>query len=133
MIPLSCNATGENDEDLIVVPEGPTAKRARLLKEYPEYYTVSDAARELRIDKRTVMKIHQKNLKTITVEGWVLYNKISVALYSNSYKRADTVSRISFGSVECERMRRICETYYRTQLDRAPPELLALAKKVAKL
>src|SRR5262245_22728449 len=115
------------------VVESAIDKRHRLMSQYPDYCTVTDAATKLGVTKRAV-RHHIDSIKTIVVEGWVLYNRKSLGEYAALMKDNSThISRFRLTGIDVERIQRICETYYRTQLDKAPPELLNLAKRVAKL
>lgn len=107
-------------------------KRLRLLREYPEYCTSTDVARVLDISSAAI-RHHVKHLKTITVEGWLLFHRQSVSLYAATFNKSNTGSRLSVRGIEVERLQKICEVYYRTQYDSADKHLLELAKRIAKL
>lgn len=107
-------------------------KRHRLLREYPDYCTASDVARVLDISPSAV-RHHEKRLKTIIVEDWLLFDRQSVALYAATFNKSRTGSRFTVKGIDVERLQRICEVYYRTQYDSADKHLLELAKRIAKL
>lgn len=73
-------------------------------------------------------------IKHIEVDGMLLFERQSAmqcaAVYSKNHAR---VGRMGVVGVNVQRLQRICEVYYRTQYDVAPPELLRLAKKLAGL
>jgi hypothetical protein len=73
-----------------------------------------------------------KGIKHVVIDGMTLYDRASVtrcaSLYSKDFSR---VNRMGVVGINVERLQRICEVYYRTQYDAAPPELLKLAKRLA--
>lgn len=94
--------------------------------------SVRDAASELRISCQAFQRYHDSRVVSIEAYGVKLYELTSVKAYARTRKPAPG-SRMTFSGVSCERIQKICEAYYRTQFDVAPPHLLALAKKVARL
>lgn len=105
---------------------------ALALEENPGYVSVKDAASVLRISTQAFQRYHENRVECVISHGVKLYELASVKAYAQSRKPAPG-SRMTFTGVSCERIQRICETYYRTQFDAAPSHLLALAKKVARL
>lgn len=110
----------------------PVARRLKLLQEYPDYCSAIDVARMLGITPSGT-KRHKQYIKHIEVEGMTLYHRASATHYASTFTKANTISRMCVTGIEVERLQKICEVYYRTQYDAATPELLALAKRLAKL
>ena len=84
------------------------------------------------MSRAAVYQSHVDRLTTIEVEGIRLYLRSSVIEHTKTLRRMHP-SRLVFSGIDVERIRKICETYYKTQYDIAPPYLLALAKKVGRL
>lgn len=104
---------------------------ARVLGDHPDHVSVGGAAEILKLAKSSVTRYHAELLDK-TVEGIGLYRRSTLEAYAR--RRGKRLgSSLLFTGIDIERIQRICEFYYRTQLDSAPPELKALAKKVAKL
>lgn len=109
-------------------------RMASLAEEYPDYCFAKEASNILRVTKRTLDRCHAHKIERITVDGVTLYHRASVKAYAHNRehgKGGPTVLRLI--GIDVERMRTIAETYYRQNLDTAPPHLLKLAKKVARL
>jgi predicted transcriptional regulator len=120
-------------ENQIEVHETLPAKVARLKDTYPDRYTLVDIANALGISKGAVVKYHQHRIPYLQVEGVKLFDAKVVKAYALSRRRTNAKSRVIFSGVEVERIQRICEKYYRQNLDIAPQELLQLARRVAKI
>src|SRR5262245_11990007 len=91
--------------------------RERLLEDYPDYCTIADVARTLKVDKTTVRRYHEQHIESIQVENITLYKKEAVARYAKRrYGAPGRASRLSITGIDVQRMQQICETYYRTQL-----------------
>jgi hypothetical protein len=113
--------------------ETPMQHRLRLLREYPEYCTAIDVGRMLDITPRGV-RHHKDRIKHIEIEGITLYHRVAAKAFAHTFIKTDSAaSRFMVVGIEVERLQKICETYYRSHYDDGPPELLALAKRVAGL
>lgn len=109
-------------------------RMASLAEEYPEYCFLAEVAKALGLSKRTVDRCHKHKIKHIEVDGVTMYDRKAVRHYvavTRFGKGGPSVLRLN--GIDVERMRTIAETYYRQNLDTAPPHLLKLAKKVARL
>lgn len=104
---------------------------AQALEQNPDYVSLADAARILKRGKSTVWEFHS-DIESITVDGIRLYKREAVEKRARQRAKV-TGSRITVTGIEVERLRRICEVYYRTQYDIAQPELKRLAKRIARL
>lgn len=109
-----------------------TALRVKLLEENPDYCTLVDVARMLGLSRSAVQRYHNEHLETKTEQGIRLYKRDSVRRYAAKRKRM-TPSVIAVKGIDVERLRKVCEVYYRTQYDIAPRHLLKLAKRIAQL
>lgn len=108
----------------------------RLRLEYPNRVSMADAARILQI-RPSGIRHHLSRLgdvEWVSIGGRTFrtFDRQKVIQYSKQRQRI-RISRCAFQGIEVERLERICETYYRQNLDIASPELLALAKRIAKL
>lgn len=102
-----------------------------LLKQHPDCCTVVDVARMLGCSRRNVRHYHDK-IKHQTIDGMTLYNRQSAMQVAAVYSRnPNAVNRLGVVGRNVERLQRICEVYYRTQYDVAPPDMLKLAKRLA--
>lgn len=109
------------------------SQRRALLARYPDYCTVADVARMHGCDKRNVRHFDAR-IKHIVVNGMRLYDRQSAMLHASVYsKDPGLVGRLGVVGTDVQRLQRICEHYYRCQYDCAPPELLKLAKRIARL
>lgn len=108
------------------------ARRLRLLQKYPDYCTAIDVARMLGITP-TGTKRHKHQIKHIEEDGITLYHRASATHYASKFTKSNTVSRLAVTGIDVERLQKICEGYYKTHLDHGAPELVALAKRLAKL
>lgn len=110
--------------------------RAKLREDYPDRITQADVARALMVSSRGVRR-HVDRLGEVQ---WVqiggrsfrTYDRATVMRYARTRAKI-RISKCAFQGIEVERLEKICETYVRQNLDIAPPELLALAKRIAKL
>lgn len=107
------------------------ARMARALEENPDYVTLGEAARILKRGKNTVYEFHS-DLPGMTVYGIRLYLREAVVKRARERNRVFG-SRIVVTGINVERLRKICEVYYRTQYDIAPSELKLLAKQIARV
>lgn len=108
-------------------------KRDRLLAAHPGYCTVTTVAKMIGTSRWGVRR-HTPKIKHILVEEMILYDIQSALEFSRQHKaEAKFISVVAFKGVDAERIKKICEKYYRTQYDTAPKHLLALAKKTAGL
>lgn len=111
----------------------PAQLRQKLLAEHPEYCTTADVARMLGCDKRNV-RHYAKHIPTKTVEGMLLFHRGTAIRFASVHTRElDKIGRLGVTGADVERLRKICEVYYRTQYDIARPEHLKLAKRLAQL
>lgn len=109
-----------------------TARRVRLLRANPDYITVTDVARMLNLTKAGVLA-HTRSIKHIVIEGMTLYHRHSAEAYASTFVKRESTTRIGFRGADVERIREICEGYYRSYYDSGSPDVLKLAKKVAGL
>lgn len=98
---------------------------------FPELCTIAEAANILGVHRSSIKLYYQAEVVR-TEEGIALYSRESLAKLRERKSRRNR-SRIVLTGIDVERMQKICEVFYRTQLDFAERHLLALAKKVAKL
>ena len=126
--------TGENAQNGKVDRSPATlVNRLKLaLAENPDYVSVTEAALILRISKTTLYQCY-RDLPTIVRHGVHLYSRAVVEERAKTRTRKQYGSRLIITGIKVERLQRICEYYYRTQYDSGPPELLALARKIAQL
>lgn len=110
----------------------PVQRREKLLHDHPGYVTAADVGRMLGIHP-TGVRHHKHHISHKEVDGVTLYNKLSASHYASKFTKANKISRMAVHGGDVERLEKICETFYRTQLDVAPKEVLALAKRLAKL
>lgn len=109
------------------------ARKERLTKDYPDYCTVSEVARVLGMTRGGV-KAHKRRIKHIEVDGMTLYHRGALAQYASTFAKANgNTSRLAVVGLDVERLQKICVVYYRRHYDDSPPDLLALAKRLAKL
>lgn len=99
--------------------------------ENPDYVTIGDAARILKRSRSTIWEFHN-DIESITVYGVRLYRRDALISYMRT-KGAAVGSRIVVTGIEVERLRRICEVYYRQNYDIAEPAMKRLAKRIARL
>jgi hypothetical protein len=92
---------------------------------------VGGAAKIMGVAKTTIYNHYGRYIDKV-VDGYQLYRRDVLEAKQASRKRLHG-SRLTITGVNVERVRRICEAYYRTQFDVAPPELKALAKRIAML
>lgn len=84
-------------------------------------------------DRRNV-RHYLDRIKHIEVDGMTLYDRRSAMQCASVYSKVPArIGRLGVVGINVERLQRICEVYYRTQYDVAPPELLKLAKRLAGL
>lgn len=114
-------------------PLSPANRRLALLKLYPDYCTVADVARMHGCDKRNVRHFVGR-IKNIVVDGMMLFERRSAVQHASVYaKDPGLVGRLGVVGNDVQRLQRICEHYYRCQFDAGPPELVKLAKRIARL
>jgi hypothetical protein len=125
-----------------VTPRAWPAIRERLAELYPDWITVSEVARILGVTIRSVVRTHQPRLRHVLItelDGRPLttptyiYLASEVKTYNRTRKRALQGTTMTLRGIKIERLQKICERYYRQNLDIGAPELLALAKEIAKL
>lgn len=107
------------------------ARMAQATIENPDYVTLGDAARILKRSRSTVWEFHN-DLESITVYGVKLYKRDALVAYMRA-KSTAAGSVIRVTGIEVERLRRICEVYYRQNYDIAEPAMKRLAKRIARL
>lgn len=109
--------------------------RLELLTRHPDHVTLKEAASLLGITRRAVELYHRDSLGTPLVDmGITLYPRDAVIRYAQNRRRRNSRhTAMTFRGIEVERLQRICENYYRRNLDVGDPELVRLAKRVAKL
>jgi len=111
----------------------PAARRLDLLARYPGYCTVADVARMHGCGRANIRHFKDR-IRHIEVEGMTLYERASAMHHASIYsKNPGLIGRVGVVGIDVHRLQRICEHYYRCQLDAAPPELLKLAKRLARL
>lgn len=106
-------------------------RMARALEENPGYVSLGQAAKILKRSKGTVYEYHS-DLPGKVVYGVRLYERTAVEKRARDRSRV-IGSRIVVTGINVERLRKICEVYYRTQFDIAPIELKRLAKSIARV
>ena len=104
-------------------------RMAALALRFPDCVTVGAAANIAKTSRQT---IYNSDIPFTIEEGLRLYKISDVQSFARNHIRREP-SKLCFKGIEVERLRKICEQYYRMQLDIAEPHLLALAKRTAKL
>ena len=101
----------------------------RLALTHPDYITVGAAAKILDVARSTV---YESDIPRETVDGVRLFKRSDVEAKRRTMTR-NQPTRLTVKGIDVERLRQICETFYRTQKDVAELHLLALAKRIARL
>jgi hypothetical protein len=104
-------------------------RMAALALRFPDCVTVGAAANIAKTSRQT---IYNSDIPFTIEEGLRLYKISDVQTYARNHTRREATKLIIKG-IDVERVRKICETFYRTQLDTAEHHLLALAKRIARL
>lgn len=112
--------------------ESGPAKVGRLLMMYPDRLSTAQVIQLLGISRRGFRVYHEHRIPYLQIEGIKLFDGAVARAYAKARVRKSK-SSITIKGIEVERLQRICEQYYRQNLDFGPPELLAIAKRIARL